>query len=72
MKNLHAFFLGTAILLFTTGTPVRAVEEGSGEQLENFLAMVKRGPSASRVDESHAEWETVTGEFEDFQMKVSR
>jgi acylphosphatase len=51
---------------------VEAVAEGTTEQIEQFLEMVKRGPNVSRVDESHAEWEQVTGEFDDFRMRASR
>jgi acylphosphatase len=50
---------------------VEAVAEGRSEQIARFLEMVRRGPRASRVDDSHEEWEQVTGEFEAFQMKVS-
>ena len=51
---------------------VEAVAEGSKEQIEAFLQMVKRGPLGSRVDESREEWEQVTGEFEAFRVKPSR
>ena len=51
---------------------VEAVAEGTKEQIERFLEMIKRGPSISRVDESHEEWEQVTGEFTSFGMKSSR
>jgi len=51
---------------------VEAVAEGTKEQTEKFLRMVKRGPSISRVDEAHEEWEQATGEFRSFGMKSSR
>lgn len=51
---------------------VEAVAEGTKEQIERFLEMIKRGPSISRVDESREEWEQVTGEFTSFGMKSSR
>jgi len=51
---------------------VEAVAEGTRDQLERFLEMVKCGPSISRVDESREEWEQVTGEFDTFGMKSSR
>ena len=51
---------------------VEGVAEGSKEQIEEFLQMVKRGPLGSRVDESREEWEQVTGEFEAFRVKASR
>jgi len=50
---------------------VEAVAEGEREQVERFLAMVKEGPRASRVDESRAEWEESTGEFVEFGVKRS-
>jgi len=51
---------------------VEAVAEGTKEQIELFLQMIKRGPSISRVDESREEWEQVTGEFRSFGVKSSR
>ena len=50
---------------------VEAMAEGTKEQIEGFLQMVKRGPLGSRVDESREEWEQVTGEFEAFRVKAS-
>ena len=50
---------------------VEGVAEGTQRQIEEFLRMVKRGPMGSRVDESRAEWEQVTGEFEAFRVKAS-
>ena len=50
---------------------VEAVAEGSPAQIDRFLAMLKRGPSASRVDEAREEWETVTDEFASFRVKSS-
>lgn len=50
---------------------VEAVAEGTKEQIERFLQMVKRGPTGSRVDESREEWEPVTGEFSAFRVKSS-
>ena len=50
---------------------VEAVAEGTREQIERFLQMVKRGPLGSRVEESREEWEKVTGEFGSFRVKAS-
>ena len=50
---------------------VEAVAEGTKEQIEGFLQIMKRGPLSSRVDESREEWEQVTGEFETFRVKAS-
>jgi acylphosphatase len=51
---------------------VEAVAEGTQEQIDRFLQMVKRGPSVSRVDETREEWEQATGEFRSFGVKASR
>ena len=50
---------------------VEAVAEGERAQVERFIAMMKEGPRASRVDESRIEWEEVTGEFVEFEVKRS-
>ena len=50
---------------------VEAVAEGTKEQIEGFLQMVKRGPLGSRVDQFREEWEQVTGEFKAFRVKAS-
>jgi len=51
---------------------VEAVAEGTKEQIDSFLRMIKRGPSVSRVDESREEWEQATGEFRSFGVISSR
>lgn len=50
---------------------VEAVAEGTREQIERFLQMVKRGPTGARVDDSREEWERATGEFSSFRVKSS-
>ncbi len=50
---------------------VEAVAEGERGKVEQFIEMMKQGPSASRVDESKVEWETVTGEFREFGVRRS-
>ena len=50
---------------------VEALAEGTGDQIDSFLQMVKRGPLGSRVDDWQEEWEQVTGEFESFRVKAS-
>ncbi len=50
---------------------VEAVVEGESEDVNLFIAMMKQGPSASRVDESTVEWETPTGEFQEFGVRRS-
>jgi len=50
---------------------VEAVAEGESEDVNLFIAMMKQGPRSSRVDESTEEWETPTGEFQEFGVKRS-
>jgi acylphosphatase len=50
---------------------VEAVAEGSKEQIEAFLRIVKRGPRSARVDESREEWGQATSEFSSFRVKFS-
>ena len=77
--GFRAFVQQNAIQIGVTGwvrnvgyDTVEAVAEGTKEQVEMFLQMVKRGPMGSRVDESREEWEQVTGEFGSFRVKASR
>jgi acylphosphatase len=50
---------------------VEAVAEGTREQIEQFVEMVKKGPPASRVDEAQVEFETPTGRLDGFYVKNS-
>jgi acylphosphatase len=50
---------------------VEALAEGTRDNVERFIEMVKQGPRASRVDEAKIEWEDVTGEFLEFGVKRS-
>jgi acylphosphatase len=50
---------------------VEAIAEGQRENVERFIETMKQGPSFSRVDESTAEWEDVTGEFREFGVRRS-
>jgi len=50
---------------------VEAVAEGERTKGEQFIELMKQGPSASRVDESRIEWESPTGEFREFGVKRS-
>jgi acylphosphatase len=43
------------------GDTVEAVAEGTREQIDQFIEMMKTGPRASRVDETRIEYETPTG-----------
>ena len=50
---------------------VETVAEGTQSRIDQFIAMVKQGPRASRVDEARVEFEPVTGEFKEFGVKRS-
>lgn len=50
---------------------VEAVTEGTPAQVERFLAMVRRGPTGSRVDEAREQREAATGEFASFGVRSS-
>lgn len=50
---------------------VEAIAEGERVQVERLIEVMKEGPRSSRVDESKVEWETPTGEFQDFGVRRS-
>jgi acylphosphatase len=50
---------------------VEAVAEGSREQVEQFIEMMKTGPHTSRVDEVRVEYEPTTGRLDGFSVKHS-
>ena len=77
--GFRAFVQQNALQIGVTGwvrnvgyDTVEALAEGTKEQVEVFLQMIKRGPTISRVDESREEWEQAMGEFKSFGMKSSR
>lgn len=77
--GFRAFVQQSAAYIGVTGwvrnvgwNTVEAVAEGTPEQVTQFVAAVKTGPRASRVDESRVEWETPTGEFRSFEIRASR
>jgi acylphosphatase len=77
--GFRAFVQQNALQIGVTGwvrnvgyDTVEALAEGTLLQIEGFLAMVKRGPTASRVDKSREEWEKVSGEFTSFSVQSSR
>lgn len=51
---------------------VEALLEGTHEQVETLILLMKTGPRAAHVDECRVEYETPAGEFRDFQVKSSR
>ena len=77
--GFRAFVQQNAIQIGVTGWvrnvgygTVEAVAEGPRKQVDDFLRMFKRGPLASRVDNSREDWEQVTGEFNSFRVKASK
>jgi acylphosphatase len=50
---------------------VETVAEGTREQTDQFIEMVKTGPRASRVDEARVEYENPTGYLDGFTVKHS-
>ena len=51
------------------GRDVETVAEGTREQIDKFIEMVKTGPRASRVDEARVEYEPLTGQLSGFTVK---
>lgn len=77
--GFRAFVQHNAVALGITGwvrnlgwNTVETVAEGPKAQITQFIALVKSGPRASRVEESNLEWETPTGEFRTFEIRASR
>ena len=50
---------------------VETVAEGTREQIDQFIEMVKAGPRSSRVDEAIIEYEPTTGHLNGFNVKHS-
>ncbi len=47
---------------------VEAAAEGPEENIQAFLARLRKGPPRSRVDGLEVEWEPFRGEFSDFRI----
>jgi acylphosphatase len=50
---------------------VETAAEGTREQIDQFIEMVKTGPPGSRVDEANVEYESPTGRLDGFSVKHS-
>ncbi len=48
---------------------VEAVAEGEPAALEQFLAFLRRGPQAARVEQVEHEWLKATGRYQDFNIR---
>ncbi|RME88544.1 MAG: acylphosphatase [Anaerolineae bacterium] len=68
----NAYALGLSGWVRNVGyNQVEIVAEGERHLLERLLEAVRRGPRASRVDETRLEWEQPTGEFWRFEVRRS-
>jgi len=68
----HAGLIGVTGWVRNIGyDTVEALAEGTRDELERFIAQVKQGPRASRVEEARVEWEDPTNEFTEFGVKRS-
>jgi len=50
---------------------VEVVAEGEREQLEQFLAELKKGPRLARIEKLDVFWEEYRGEFSEFSVEFS-
>jgi acylphosphatase len=50
---------------------VEAIAEGKRDHVDRLIEAMKQGPRGARVDESNVEWETPTGEFQEFGVRRS-
>ena len=51
---------------------VELVAEGERAELEKFLDIIKIGPAMSDVEKVESEWQTATGEFKKFRIRMTR
>lgn len=51
---------------------VELIAEGERAELEKFLELIKIGPSHSNVEKIEKEWQTATGEFKKFRIRMTR
>jgi acylphosphatase len=77
--GFRAFVASSARFIGVTGwvrnvgyETVEVVAEGTNQQMEQFIQVVKTGPGASYVNGSRVEQETPSGEFVDFEIRSSR
>ena len=48
---------------------VETIAEGEKEALDAFLRHIQKGPGPSNVDEVKVDWQSATGEFDNFQVR---
>lgn len=51
---------------------VEVLAEGEDENLDQFLLVVGNGPRASNVTNVDHDWQSATGEFEKFKIRMTR
>jgi acylphosphatase len=49
---------------------VVVVAEGLPRKLDAFLAWAQAGPAAAKVVEHEVDWQTATGQYEDFTVRI--
>ncbi len=74
--GFRAFVQGSGALFGLSGwvrnvsyDQVETVAEGRRDVVERFVETVKTGPRAARVDEARVEWETPTGDLDQFGVR---
>ena len=66
----HALQIGVLGWVRNVGwDTVETAAEGTRQQIDQFIEMVKTGPRASRVDEARVEYETKTEQLSGFTVK---
>ena len=48
---------------------VEAMAEGTEKELKSFAEQIAAGPTRPRTRQTSVDWETATGEFDDFRIK---
>ncbi|MCE9645893.1 MAG: acylphosphatase [Chloroflexi bacterium] len=70
--EFYALRIGVLGWVRNVGTnTVETVAEGTPSQLEQFVEMVKKGPTASKIEEARVEYEPSTGQLTGFVVKRS-
>lgn len=76
--GFRAYVAGSATQMGATGwvrnvgeDEVHLIAEGPRTVLDRLVDAVRRGPRASRVDDSGLEWLSATGEFHEFRIAGS-
>jgi acylphosphatase len=51
---------------------VELIAEGERSELKKFLEIIKIGPANSNVEKIEKEWQSATGEFNKFRIRMTR